>query len=177
MHKIDSTGTSASLPTPGAVGATVGYFTEGDPNTATPATVVSADWLNAVQEELVGVIEGLGITLDKTSQSQLLAALKRLSGQGDITNKATADSPYTMALGAQQLVVDTTSGNATVNLPTAASVIGRRFTVIKSVAANAIDVTPNGTDTINGVNAAESITDRWAVLELLSIASGKWVIL
>ena len=41
MHRIDtSTATSDGL------------FTEADPLVPTPATVVSADWLNSVQEEL-----------------------------------------------------------------------------------------------------------------------------
>lgn len=50
MHKIDH-----PTATPG------GLFTIGDPVGATPETVVTDDWLNAVQTELVSVIEGAGL--------------------------------------------------------------------------------------------------------------------
>jgi len=57
-------------------GATVGnLFTEGNPATAVPATVVSADWLNEVQEEIALPVTEMGIALVKGSQNQLYAAL------------------------------------------------------------------------------------------------------
>lgn len=67
MHRID---TSTALPG--------GYFTEGDPVTPVAATVVSADWLNAVQEELVRVIQASGDTLAKADNGQLFAAILSL---------------------------------------------------------------------------------------------------
>lgn len=67
MHRID-----------GAAAAPGGLFTEGDPNVGTPATVVTDDWLNAVQEEISGVIEGSGASLSKPSNAQLLLAIKTL---------------------------------------------------------------------------------------------------
>lgn len=69
MHRID-----------GAAAAPGGLFTEGDPNVGTPATVVTDDWLNAVQEEIAGVIEGSGTSLSKPSNAQLLAAIRVLIG-------------------------------------------------------------------------------------------------
>ena len=71
MFRIDSPGAA-----PGNV------FTEGDPSTGTPATVVSADWLNAVQAELANAIEAAGISLDKTNDAQLLAAIRVLQSGG-----------------------------------------------------------------------------------------------
>lgn len=62
-------------------------FTEGDPTIPLPATMVSADWLNAVQEELSGVIEGAGLTLDKVSHDQLKAAITKM-----ITDRASLAS-------------------------------------------------------------------------------------
>ncbi len=57
-------------------GATVdNKFTEGNPALAEPATVVGVDWLNDVQEELVGVVEASGQTPVKGEQDQLLKAL------------------------------------------------------------------------------------------------------
>src|SRR4051812_28133469 len=91
MHRIDSNGTAVALPTPGAVGATVGYFTEGNPGTGTPATVVSADWLNATQEELIKIVVVNGLTLDKTAQDQVWKAIKLMANKGDIKSVSSAD--------------------------------------------------------------------------------------
>lgn len=75
MHRID---------TPTATGD--GRFTEGDPLVPIPATVVSADWLNSVQEELVSTLLAAGIAPDKTNNAQLLAAIRQLVG--------TINTPY-----------------------------------------------------------------------------------
>ena len=52
MHRIDSDGATLD-----------NKFTEGNPATSTPATIVSAAILNAFQEELALFIESQGITL------------------------------------------------------------------------------------------------------------------
>lgn len=66
MHRIDTpTATSDNR------------FTEGDPTIPVAATVVSADWLNAVQEELAAVIAGAGLELDKADNAQLWQAISR----------------------------------------------------------------------------------------------------
>lgn len=72
MHEIDSDGHLNNL------------FTNGDPQAGTPATVLDAAWLNAVQTELVNVIKGAGITLEKGTNTQLLAALLALAGGGPL---------------------------------------------------------------------------------------------
>lgn len=81
MHRIDGDGA-----TPGNL------FTEGNPATSTPATVVTDDWLNAVQEEVCNFIEGQGITLltsGTDTYDQLDAALKKLIRLGGETFTAT----------------------------------------------------------------------------------------
>jgi len=72
MFRIDSDGHLNNL------------FTDGDPQAGTPATVISAAWLNALQEEIANVIEGAGITLEKGTNTQLLAALLALAGGGPL---------------------------------------------------------------------------------------------
>lgn len=69
MHRID---------TPDATGD--GRFTEGDPTVPVPATTVSADWLNAVQDEVLAVLTAAGLTPAKNNNTQLLAALKKVVG-------------------------------------------------------------------------------------------------
>lgn len=95
MHRIDGPGATS----PG------NQFTEGDPVGAVPATVVTADWLNAVQEEIAGVIEGASIALSKPSNSQLHAAILALiaanttsftTGDVKLTLKTTADAGWVM---------------------------------------------------------------------------------
>ncbi|WP_448343927.1 tail fiber protein [Desulfovibrio piger] len=67
MHRID---TSTATPDH--------KFTEGDPTIPVAATTVSALWLNAVQEELVAVITGVGLELKKSDNGQLWQAISQL---------------------------------------------------------------------------------------------------
>lgn len=71
MHKIDA---------PGATNDDL--FTEGNPALGIPATEVSDDWLNDVQQEIVNVIEDAGITLAKGTQTQLKEAIFNMIGLG-----------------------------------------------------------------------------------------------
>lgn len=71
MHRIDAPGFA-----PGNL------FTEGNPSLSIPATEVSDDWLNDVQEELSLFIESRGITLVKGLQTQLRDAILDAIGAG-----------------------------------------------------------------------------------------------
>lgn len=71
MHRIDSPGFA-----PGNL------FTEGNPSLSIPATEVSDDWLNDVQEEIANFIESRGIALVKGTQDQLIAAINDAIGGG-----------------------------------------------------------------------------------------------
>lgn len=66
MYRIDSAG---------SIG---GKFTDGNPQAGQEATVLPADWLNSVQEEISGVIEFAGIGLSKPTQTQLRQAIVAL---------------------------------------------------------------------------------------------------
>lgn len=70
---------------------------------------MTSDWANAVQGELVNVIQAAGLTLDKTSQTQLLTAMQTLgriklngtlnlyvspSGNDTANTGLSADSPF-----------------------------------------------------------------------------------
>lgn len=74
MHRIDGANVSGSLPTPAALNAP-GYFTKGNPGGGIPATVITDDWLNMVQEELVAAAIVRGASLSKTTMNQLAAVL------------------------------------------------------------------------------------------------------
>ena len=73
MHRID--GPSA---TPGNL------FTEGSPAGGVPATVVSGDWLNDVQEELMTLLTTAGIAPVKGVRNQVYLALQQLFVSSDL---------------------------------------------------------------------------------------------
>ena len=69
MHRIDAPGHDNNT------------FVDRDPINGIPGTVVDDDWLNSVQEEIVKVVEGAGIALDKAKKDQMLGAIGRLAGR------------------------------------------------------------------------------------------------
>lgn len=84
MERITSSDAVGVRPANDEAG-TPGYFTNGDPGVPTPATTVTAEWLNRVQEELVAVIEDAGLTLDPDDDTQLLQAIDQKISDG-LTN-------------------------------------------------------------------------------------------
>lgn len=96
MHRIDAAGF--------AVG---NLFTDGNPSTGTPATVVDAAWLNDLQENVAQLVEAAGIVLSKRDYTQLLKAIVTKGLQGCYFNIGTAagtadaiTSSYTPAITA-----------------------------------------------------------------------------
>ena len=81
MFRTDVATASATLPTPAAAG-TPGYFTNGNPGTGTPATVLDADWANMLQEELIAVVVAAGLTPSKTTRTQVRDAILALQSVG-----------------------------------------------------------------------------------------------
>lgn len=59
-------------------------YTEGNPSLGIPATVVGAEEMNNIQEELCNVVEAAGITLDGSVEDQVLQALQILIAGGGI---------------------------------------------------------------------------------------------
>lgn len=102
MHRIDGDGNVA------------GMFDPGDPFIPLPATQVTADWANAIQEELVNVIqtEG-GVTLSKPDNTQLWAALVARFGRLGSANTWSGNQSFggTVAVTA----TTTLTGRATLN--------------------------------------------------------------
>lgn len=71
MHRIDTPTAQKDK-----FGAGKNGFTRGNPQTGTPATELDDDYFDAIQEELVGVIEASGVAPDKNKRNQLLGAMK-----------------------------------------------------------------------------------------------------
>ena len=79
MYQIDSSGIATALPAP-ASARTPGFFTAGNPATSTPATILDADWFNAIMLELLNVLAAAGITPAKGTNNQVAASIAALVG-------------------------------------------------------------------------------------------------
>lgn len=148
MHRIDG---------PGATGDN--RFTEGDPASATPATTVTDDWLNAVQEEIAAVIESAGIALSKGSNGQLLSA---------IASKISAAIPTNVPQGNRgafsNLRISATGASAVVSvtadeLTLASALPAHRSVQAVSLSINSASVGANGLDA--GTLAASTWYSVW----------------
>lgn len=73
-----------------------GEFTEGNPAAGIAATLLKAQWLNAIQRELVRVVEAAGLTLDAADDSQILKAIQTIQERANSWLKLT-DKPTTVA--------------------------------------------------------------------------------
>lgn len=86
MHRIDSATARANANGEGKTG----FSDNGDlPNQ--DATYFTPEWANSLQEEMAGAIEGLGITLDKADNGQLLAALVKTFAEKKVLDQAIKD--------------------------------------------------------------------------------------
>lgn len=73
MHRIDTKNAQKDK-----FGAGKNGFTRGNPQTGTPATDLDDDYFDMLQEELCGVVEASGASLEKGRNDQLLTALHAL---------------------------------------------------------------------------------------------------
>ncbi|CAD5845728.1 hypothetical protein G5G57_002218 [Escherichia coli] len=73
MHRIDTKTAQKDK-----FGAGKNGFTRGNPQTGTPATDLDDDYFDMLQEELCGVVEASGASLEKGRHDQLLTALSAL---------------------------------------------------------------------------------------------------
>jgi len=99
------------------IGATAqNTFTEGDPARGIPATVVTAAWLNTMQEEIIAVITAAGIPLNAASNNQLKTAIDTIiAATGQVLSQAqitallnhinTAHQPLLTAADAQSTAI------------------------------------------------------------------------
>lgn len=108
MHRIDGPGATVDK-----------KFTEGDPAAGVPATILTDDWLNDMQEELMSLLTAASIAPVKGMQNQVLSALRSLSpGIIGATRgrMSVASTSATATFTADQMVVGTGLGGATYRL-------------------------------------------------------------
>ncbi|MDM1220052.1 hypothetical protein HXZ33_16890 [Escherichia coli] len=123
MHRIDTKTAQKDK-----FGAGKNGFTRGNPQTGTPATDLDDDYFDMLQEELCGVVEASGASLEKGRHDQLLTALRALllsrkNPFGDIKSDGTVKTALEnldlgeSTFGAQNCVVFDKAGVSTWNVP------------------------------------------------------------
>ena len=100
MHRIDGAGATVD-----------NKFTDGDPVGGVQATVVTDEWLNDVQEELMSILTAGGITPVKGTQDQVLKAIRTLSvgviGSARNVKMSVAAASASATITADQIFVGT----------------------------------------------------------------------
>lgn len=162
MQRIDGPSVSQRLPAPKATYGTPGYFTEGDPSTSTAPTLVTADFLNMLQEEFIAVLRAANIAPDKSNWTQLRDAITTLVGgavgyasdaeavQGQITNKAL--NPH----GGAALVADRIASLVD-NAPAGRNTLAKLSSAIDTAIAGLLGGAPAALDTLKEL--ADAIND------------------
>lgn len=93
MERINTISRAVDLFGPGKSG-----YQPGNPTTGIPATSMSAEALNAMQEEIARAIEGAGMALDPANNAQLLAAIQSLITNRNISGLVRSLTPIGGAL-------------------------------------------------------------------------------
>ena len=124
------------------------YFANQNLGAGIPGTEIEAVWQNGVQEELAGIIEGAGITLDASNNVQALRAIKRLAG-ANTSAVLTVNTTLTPD-NAGMVIVNATFGNIVLTLPVGTSANGTpmSFTIIRidGVPAHSVTLAFQGAD-------------------------------
>lgn len=89
MQKIGDSTTTANAS---------GEFTSGNPGAGVDATLITAEWLNAIQRELVAVITGAGVSVDPAKDDQVVNAIQVLLRGGSSAYAADTGAANTYAI-------------------------------------------------------------------------------
>jgi len=141
------------------LGITNAMLAEGYINDLTAVTAASGDYI------------AISDASDSGKKKKILVSDLVNTTQISIDN---TDSPYTALATDNTILVDASSGAVTVNLPTAASITGKRYTIKAIDATNNVTVDGDGSETIEGVlNKTLNGDDEFVTVE--SDGAG-WVI-
>ncbi len=175
---------------------TPGWATDGNPSTNKPATQWPAYAFNAMQEELVALIQGGGQTLNRNDNTLLFKAVKALIESNlerfaplespEFTGTPTAPTPVvtdnSTKLSTTAFVKSVVAGVAAVPATTLVSGISRRATTPEAQALTSSDTTlspaslraafqgTNYSATFNGFQILPSgIIEQWGVVALVTL--------
>ena len=126
MYQIDNPTAVLSRPTPTAAG-TAGWFTDGNPASGTPATILPAEFMNMLMAEFLSILSAANVTPNKTNSAQLVQSLISNGIQAEQFSSAVATgtsdaitaaftpaiSAATLAVGVVTLTLWPSAANAT----------------------------------------------------------------
>lgn len=103
-----------------------------------------------------------------------------IKGEYYITTLVNTDSPATLTSASAIVLCNAASGTITVNLPAVATcsstTVAKRYRIIKiDSSTNAITITPDGSETIEG-NATYTLENQWDGVTLLAKSGAQWYI-
>ncbi|WP_055134848.1 hypothetical protein QZH45_11425 [Pseudomonas corrugata] len=128
MQKIGSSTTTANA---------AGEYTEGNPGSGINATLITAAWLNAIQRELVNLIQGASLTLNPADDSQVLKAIQALQTAMSTWTKITGKPTTVAGYGITDAFTKTETSSA-----------------IQTAVAGLVDSSPGALDTLKELATA-----------------------
>lgn len=168
MFRIDNPSAAATQPAPTAAG-TPGFFTDGNPGGGVPATIVPAEWLNGVQEELISVLAAAGITPKKDMFNQVASAIVAIA----TSNQTSGLVGSCRNLSARQTTAAKTLTFTADEVVVATSVGGNHYAISGlNLTVNTANVGANGMDT-----GAAPATGFVAVYAIYNPATGSKALL
>lgn len=90
-------------------------------------------------------------------------------------SRTVSSSPYTVVEADRLLLVDTSSGSITINLPVASTVKGKVYIIIKTASNNTVTINRAGSDTINGATSY-TLSNQYETLFISNNESTAWFI-
>lgn len=141
-------------------------YTEGNPAAGVPATVVTAAWLNGVQEELMAVIETAGLEADEADLTQLYKAIEALIAEG-IPEPVSATTGWTP----RGLTVLTTGTDANVAIAAKSLVLADADGHVMELP----DVAVNAATTASGAGGLDTgavATNTWYAVHVIADGDG-----
>ena len=114
-----------------------GEYISGSPGTGVDATVITVEWLNTVQRELVNLVIGAGYTLDADDDSQVLKAIQAIQTVAATWAKLTGKPTTVSGFGITDAFTKTETSTA-----------------IQQAITNLVASSPAALDTLNELAAA-----------------------
>jgi hypothetical protein len=148
-------------------------FKNGDLAAGLQATRLNAEWFNSVQEELCRLVVGAGIDLDVEVNTQLLQAVRRMSG-GNVRTVTTGHTVLT-ADDAGLVLVNAAAGTVTITLPSANVLNALPFKFQRIDATdNLVTVSAAEDDAIDGTDVSFVLADKNDGRQIVSNGAAGW---
>ena len=146
-----------------------------------PYTTQTPEWTNAVQEEIMNIIDTAGLeTLfsDNDTRDQLLTALQRIFQAHAENTKEIDDEDYTLQDNDvyDLYTFDNLTGDVDFYLATLADYNGKGFYIVNLDGGFDIVINPEGAELINDWNYQFNITEKYGIVKVTKL-SDRWLIL